>query len=120
MMISMVPTITRSTRRVQTFAWRVHLESRSLLDGHSVERKYLRLAAFAAMFKKSTVKENHISSIRTRKLFWAGASHAGAWQSLLSTDDFQIVMGTCFILPGPKPSDTTLVQCFRCQLASTY
>ena len=45
------------------------------------------LAALTAIFKMSTVIESHISSIKTRKI-----SNAGAWQGLLSMDDFQMVM----------------------------
>ena len=54
----------------------------------SFELSYLHLAALAAIFKKSTVIESHISSIKTRKIMWAGASNAGAWQGLCSMNDF--------------------------------
>ena len=69
---------TRSTWRVQTFA-RAQVSSPGNVGSYS---------------KKSTVIGSHISSIKTRKLIWAGASNAGAWQGLCSTDDFQIVMET--------------------------
>ena len=46
----------------------------------SLERRYLRLPALAAIFIKSMVIESHISSIKARKIIWAGASNAGAWQ----------------------------------------
>ena len=64
------------------------------LEGRSVERRYFCLEALAAIFKKSTVIESNISSIRTRKIIWAGVSIAGAWQGLHFTDDFQTVMKT--------------------------
>ena len=42
---------TRSIRREQTFACRVHSESANLLEGYSVEHRYRRLAVLAAIFK---------------------------------------------------------------------
>ena len=60
-------------------------ESKPSLKGCSAELRYLCLAALAAIFKKYTVIESHISSIKTRKIICAGASNAGAWQGLCST-----------------------------------
>ena len=56
----------------------------------SLECRYLCLAALATIFKKSMVIESHISSIKTRKIICAGASNAGAWQGLRSTDDLKL------------------------------
>ena len=65
------------------------------IEGHSVERRYLSPpGSIGAIFKKSTVIGSHISSIKTRKIIWAGPSIAGAWQGLWSTDGFQIVIKT--------------------------